>query len=176
MLVDRNLILDLIDLESKRENGYRHPHCIIVTLARALSSIQKKKKGKQRIVYEEHPCTDIWINRGNLDSNSWFVLFLCVLMLCSWMVASCHTFDFICCVCDFMVELKSKRVSEWVSIVSLIEPEDSCKECSRMVHNECIDRRVQLEIAFVLIPSKVQIGIVPCKECTGQGKVSGLRT
>jgi hypothetical protein len=32
MLVDRNLILDLIALESKRENGYRHPHCIIVTL------------------------------------------------------------------------------------------------------------------------------------------------
>jgi hypothetical protein len=33
MLVDRNLILDLIALESKRENGYRHPHCIIVTLS-----------------------------------------------------------------------------------------------------------------------------------------------
>jgi hypothetical protein len=32
MLVDRNLILYLIALESKRENGYRHPHCIIVTL------------------------------------------------------------------------------------------------------------------------------------------------
>jgi hypothetical protein len=33
MLVDRNLIVDLIALEFKRENGYRHPHCIIVTLA-----------------------------------------------------------------------------------------------------------------------------------------------
>jgi hypothetical protein len=54
MLVDRNLILDLIALESKRGNGYRHPHCIIVLL----SSIQEEKS-KQRIVYEEHPCTDI---------------------------------------------------------------------------------------------------------------------
>jgi hypothetical protein len=26
------------------------------------------------------------------------------------MFASCHTFAFICCVCDFMCELKSKRV------------------------------------------------------------------
>jgi hypothetical protein len=25
------------------------------------------------------------------------------------MFASCHTFAFICCVCDFMVELKSER-------------------------------------------------------------------
>jgi hypothetical protein len=38
-----------------------------------------------------------------------FVLFLCVLMLCSRMFISCHTFSFICCVCDFMVELKSER-------------------------------------------------------------------
>jgi hypothetical protein len=54
MLVDRNLILDLIALESKRENGYRHPHCIIVTL-----SIQKKKRRACRELYEEHPCTGI---------------------------------------------------------------------------------------------------------------------
>jgi hypothetical protein len=53
MLVDRNLILDLIALESKRENGYRHPHCIIVTL-----SIQGEQRA-YRELYEEHPCTDI---------------------------------------------------------------------------------------------------------------------
>jgi hypothetical protein len=45
MVVDRILILDLIALESKRENGYRHPHCIIVTL-----SIQEEQKSMQRTV------------------------------------------------------------------------------------------------------------------------------
>jgi hypothetical protein len=46
MLVDRNLILDLIALESKRENGYRHPHCIIVTLFIEA----EEEKSMQRIV------------------------------------------------------------------------------------------------------------------------------
>jgi hypothetical protein len=55
MLVDRNLILDLIALESKRENGYRHPHCIIVTL----SNSEEEKRRASRELYEEHPCTDI---------------------------------------------------------------------------------------------------------------------
>jgi hypothetical protein len=32
LLVDRISIVDLIALESERENGYRHLHCIIVTL------------------------------------------------------------------------------------------------------------------------------------------------
>jgi hypothetical protein len=54
MLVDRNLILDLIALESKRENGYRHPHCIIVTL-----SAFREERRASRELYEEHPCTDI---------------------------------------------------------------------------------------------------------------------
>jgi hypothetical protein len=30
MQVDRNLIIDLTVLESKRETGYRHPHCAFV--------------------------------------------------------------------------------------------------------------------------------------------------
>jgi hypothetical protein len=47
MLVDRNLIVDLIDLESKRETGYKHPHLYIVTLFRI---IKQEKKSKQRIV------------------------------------------------------------------------------------------------------------------------------
>jgi hypothetical protein len=46
------------------------------------------------------------------------------------MFASCHAFAFICCVCDFMVELKSEGKEKLVSIVSLFEPENSCKECS----------------------------------------------
>jgi hypothetical protein len=32
MLVDRNLIIDLIALESERENRYRHPPLYIVAL------------------------------------------------------------------------------------------------------------------------------------------------
>jgi hypothetical protein len=55
MLVDRNLILDLIALESKRENGYRHPHCIIVTL----SAEFRRERRASRELYEEHPCTGI---------------------------------------------------------------------------------------------------------------------
>jgi hypothetical protein len=48
----------------------------------------------------------------SFDSNSWF----CVVSLCIDVllmnVASCHAFSFICCVCDFMVELKSEGMSE----------------------------------------------------------------
>jgi hypothetical protein len=109
MLVDRILILDLIALESKRENRYRHPHCII----------SLKSRGASKELYEENPCTDTELIEKSFDSNSWFVLFLCVLMLFSWMLISCYTFAFICCVCDFMVELKSEGKKELVSIVSL---------------------------------------------------------
>jgi hypothetical protein len=45
-----------------------------------------------------------------------------------------------------------------------------------VVRKECVDRRVQLEIALFSFPSKVQLGTVSCKECAGQGKASGLRT
>jgi hypothetical protein len=58
----------------ERENGYRHPHCIIVTL----SSIQEKKRRACRELYEEHPCTDVELIEESSDSNSWLVLFLCV--------------------------------------------------------------------------------------------------
>jgi hypothetical protein len=34
------------------------------------------------------------------------------------------------------------------------------------------DCRVQLEKAFVLISSKVQLGTVSCKECAGQREIS----
>jgi hypothetical protein len=73
MLVDRNLILDLIALESKRENGYRHPHCIIVTLEN-----WSKKRRASRELCKEHPCTDIELIEERFDSNSW----LCVYSLC----------------------------------------------------------------------------------------------
>jgi hypothetical protein len=78
MLVDRNLIVDLIVLESKRENGDRHPHCIVVVVEK-----QEQEERASRDLYEEHPCTDIELIEESFDSNSWFVLFLCVLMLCS---------------------------------------------------------------------------------------------
>jgi hypothetical protein len=78
MLVDRNLIVDLIALESKRENGYRHPHCIIVTLSRAF----KKEEQAENCMKNTHVQAFELIEES-FDSNSWFVLFLCVLMLCS---------------------------------------------------------------------------------------------
>ena len=52
MQLDRNLILDLIALESKREDGYRHPHLCIVALA-----FRSRRAGRE--LYEEHPCTSI---------------------------------------------------------------------------------------------------------------------
>jgi hypothetical protein len=42
MLVDRNLIVDLIVLESKRENRDRHPHCIVVVVVRNKSKKREK--------------------------------------------------------------------------------------------------------------------------------------
>jgi hypothetical protein len=54
MLVYRNLILDLIALECKRETGYRHPLLYIVTLSNKI-----KKRRASRELYEEHPCIDI---------------------------------------------------------------------------------------------------------------------
>jgi hypothetical protein len=77
MLVDRNLILDLIALESKRENGYRHPHCIIVTLTG-----EKEEEHTKNYMKNTHVQASELIEEG-FDSNSWFVLFLCTLMLCS---------------------------------------------------------------------------------------------
>jgi hypothetical protein len=63
-------------------------------------------------VYEEHPCTDIELIEESFDSIPWLCVYsLCVdVMLMN--VCFCHAFAFICCVCDFMVELKSERKSE----------------------------------------------------------------
>jgi hypothetical protein len=77
MLVDRNLILDLIALDSKRENGYRHPHYIIVTLTRA-----REEDHTENCMKNTHVQAFELIEE-RFDSNSWFVLFLCTLMLCS---------------------------------------------------------------------------------------------
>jgi hypothetical protein len=49
MLVDRNLIIDLIALEPKRENGYRHPPCIIVLL-----SIQEEQEHAENCMKNTH--------------------------------------------------------------------------------------------------------------------------
>jgi hypothetical protein len=62
----------VIALESKRENGYRHPHFIIVT------EVFKRRRRATRELYEEHPCIDIELIEERFDSFSWFVLFLCV--------------------------------------------------------------------------------------------------
>ena len=86
MLVDRNLILDLIVLESKRENGYRHPHCIIVTYWSIRAS---------RELYEEHPCTGIELIEESFDSISW----LCVISLC----IDCYAYEYLLPVIRFLL-------------------------------------------------------------------------
>jgi hypothetical protein len=55
MLVDRMFKSRFDSLEYERENGYRHPHYIIVTYWKHSG----EEKSKQRILYEEHPCTGI---------------------------------------------------------------------------------------------------------------------
>jgi hypothetical protein len=93
------------------------------------------------------------------------VVSLC-LILCSWMFAFCHAFAFICCVCDFMVELKSVRMSELVSIVSLSLNQRFLQECSGICPQGVRDCRVQIEVAFVL----------SLRECRfGTGAVQGVR-
>jgi hypothetical protein len=73
------------------------------------------------------------------------------------MFAFCHAFALICCVCDFIVKLKSERVKQLVSIVSLFEPGDSCIECSGICPQGVRDRRVQEVITFVLSPQECRI-------------------
>ena len=71
MQVDRNLTRRLDSLRRKRKNGYRHPHCIIV-----LSSIRRARAYRE--LYEEHPCTDIWINRRVLIQIHGLCCSLCI--------------------------------------------------------------------------------------------------
>jgi hypothetical protein len=73
MLVDRNLILDLIAVESKRENGYRHPHCMIVTLA----LFRSREEHAENCMKNTHVQAFELIEES-FDSNSWF----CVVSLC----------------------------------------------------------------------------------------------
>jgi hypothetical protein len=47
MLVDRILNSRFDSLESKRENGYRHPHCIMVIV---VEKQEQEEKSMQRIV------------------------------------------------------------------------------------------------------------------------------
>ena len=63
----------MIALELKRETGYRHPHCIIVSLA-----FRRKKGRASRELCIEHPCIDIELIEESFDSIPW----LCVISLC----------------------------------------------------------------------------------------------
>jgi hypothetical protein len=74
MLVDRIFKSRFDSLEFERENGYRHPHCIIVTIIENRS----KKRRASRELCREHPCTDIELIEESFDSNPW----LCVYSLC----------------------------------------------------------------------------------------------
>ena len=77
MLVDRNLIVDLIALELKRETGYRHPPCIVVRPEEIIHSFRRARRARRELC-REHPCTDIELIEERFDSNPW----LCVYSLC----------------------------------------------------------------------------------------------
>jgi hypothetical protein len=76
MLVDRNLILDLIALEPKRETDIDTliVHCNIINPG--------EQENMENCMKNIHVQT-LELIEESFDSTSWFVLFLCVLMLCS---------------------------------------------------------------------------------------------
>jgi hypothetical protein len=71
-------------------------------------------------------------------------------------VSVVHLF-YICCACDFMFQLKSERETEWVSIVSLSESGDSCKECS-WIHPQRVRWWRLSSWNFILIRLEVVLG------------------
>jgi hypothetical protein len=80
MLVDRMFKSRFDSLESERENGYRHPHCIIVTL----SSIQEKRRASREYCMKNTHVQAFELIEGSFDSSTHgLCCFLCVLMLCS---------------------------------------------------------------------------------------------
>jgi hypothetical protein len=101
MLVDRMFKSRFDSLESERENGYRHPHCIIVTL----SSIQEKRRASREYCMKNTHVQAFELIEGSFDSSSWFVLFsLCIdVMLMNVCFLVMHLLC-ICCACDFMFQ------------------------------------------------------------------------
>jgi hypothetical protein len=108
----------MVEVKSERENEYRHPHCIILTLA-----FRSKKRRACRELYEEHSMCRHWINRRSWFKSMVLVSFLYALMLNDVLMSFCFPVMqlFYCCVCDFMVEFKIWGKKKWVSIVSLSE-------------------------------------------------------
>jgi hypothetical protein len=103
MLVDRMFKSRFDSLESERENGYRHPHCIIVTL----SSIQEKRRASREYCMKNTHVQAFELIEGSFDSSTWFVLFsLCVdVVLMNVCFLVMHLLC-ICCACDFMFQPK----------------------------------------------------------------------
>jgi hypothetical protein len=59
------------------------------------------------------PCTDIELIGESFDSNPWLCVYsLCIDVMLMNICFLSYICFYICCVCDFMVELKSERVSE----------------------------------------------------------------
>ena len=90
MLVDRNLIVDLIALESKRETGYRHPPLYIVLLSR-----EEAEEKAESCMKNTH--VQIELIEERIDSNPW----LCVISLC----IDVFLIDvrFLSCICFYML-------------------------------------------------------------------------
>ena len=134
--VDRRHLIDLMlvgrcfksrfdSLEFERENGYRHPHCIIVTV------VWESRARREYCMKNTH-VQAFELIEGSFDSSSWFVLFsLCIdVMLMNVAFLLCIFFVYVVHVISCF-KLKSEREREWGSIVSLSEPGYSCKVCSR---------------------------------------------
>jgi hypothetical protein len=54
------------------------------------------------------------------------------------MFASCHTFAFICCVCDFMVELKSGEQGVSFNCFSILNQRIPARSAVEFVRKECV--------------------------------------
>jgi hypothetical protein len=70
--------------------------------------------GEKHRTVEEHPCTDLELIE-EVVSDSWLLCYsLCMCIECyghEYLLPVMNVL-LVCCVCDFMVELKSERVSE----------------------------------------------------------------
>ena len=100
-----------------------------------------------------------WINRRKL----WFKsMVMCLFSVC-WCCAheclfSCYAFAlYMLCMRFHVSELKSEREREWGSFVSLSEPGDSCKVCSR-IHPQGVCWWRLSSLTSVLTHPEVEVG------------------
>ena len=135
-----------------------------------------RKRRASKEMCKEHPCTDIELIEESFEFKS-------MVMCCSLCIdVSLMNVCFLSCICFYILCMWfhgwiEVREEEWMSFNCLSK---WARRFLQGVQLNCPqgvrDCRVQLEKAFVLIFSKVQIGTVPCKECTGQEKTQSCNS